>query len=88
MKRRLLPPSYKQELYLKIASLSEENLKMEEYIQEFEQPQMRVGLNEDNKLIIARFVKEFSPNVANKVELQPYLSFNDVNYQDQGATKG
>jgi len=32
MKRRYLPPSYKQELYLKITTLSQENLKVDEYI--------------------------------------------------------
>jgi len=69
MERRFLPPSYKKELYLKIASLSQENLKVEEYIQEFEQLQLRVGLNEDNKLTIGRFINGLSPNIANKAEL-------------------
>jgi len=39
---------------------------------------MRVGLNEDNELTIARFIKGLSPSIANKMELQSYLSFNDV----------
>jgi len=39
---------------------------------------MRVGLNEDNEPTIAKFIKDLSPNIANKVELQLYLSFNDV----------
>ena len=39
---------------------------------------MRVGLNEDNELTIARFIKGLSPSIAHKVELQPYLSFNDI----------
>ena len=77
MERRFLPPSYKQELYRKITSLSQEDLNVE-YIREFEQLQMRLGLNEDNELTIARFIKGLSPNIANKVELQPYQSFNDV----------
>jgi len=37
MERRFLPPSYKQELYLKITSISQKNLKVEEYIREVEQ---------------------------------------------------
>ena len=36
MDKRFLPPSYKQELYLKATSLSQENHKIEEYIGEFE----------------------------------------------------
>ena len=39
---------------------------------------MRVGLNKDNKLTIARFIKGFSPSIAHKMQLQSYLSFNDV----------
>jgi len=39
---------------------------------------MRVGLNEDNELIVARFIKELSPSIAHKVELQLYFSFNNV----------
>jgi len=72
MERRFLPPSYKQELYLKITSLSQENLKVEEYIQEFEQLQRRAWLNEDNELTIAIFIKGLSPSIVNKVELQHY----------------
>ena len=78
MEKRFLPPSYKQELYPKITSLSQENVRVREYIREFEQLYMRVGLNEDNELTIARFIKGLSPNITHKVELQPYLSFNDV----------
>jgi len=51
---------------------------VDEYIRELEQLQMRVGLNEDNELTIATFIKGLSPSIANKVELQSYLSFNDV----------
>jgi len=32
MKKRFLPSSYKQELYLKITSLSQDNLEVEKYI--------------------------------------------------------
>ena len=39
---------------------------------------MRVGLNKDNELTIGMFIKGLSPSVAHKVELQPYLSFNEV----------
>ena len=45
---------------------------------EFKQVQMRVGLNEDPQPKIIRFIKGLSPSIANKVDLQPYLYFNDV----------
>jgi len=34
--QEILPPSYKQELYLKITSFNQENPKPYEYIREFE----------------------------------------------------
>jgi len=39
---------------------------------------MRVGLHDEPKLKIARFIKGLSPSIANKVDLQSYLSFDDV----------
>ena len=38
---------------------------------------MRVARNKVNELTIARFIKGLYPN---KVELRPYLFFNDVNH--------
>ena len=43
-----------------------------------EQLLMRVGMNKDIKLNLTRFIKGLSSSIANKVELQPYLSFNDL----------
>ena len=39
---------------------------------------MIVGLDKELKLKIARLIKGLSPSIANKVDLQPYLSFDDV----------
>jgi len=61
-----------------ITSLNQENPKAEECIMVFEQLQMRVGLDEELELEIARFNKGLSPSIASKVELQPYLSLDDV----------
>jgi len=52
-----------------ITSLNQENLKVEEYIREFEQLQMRVGLDEESKLKIVMFIKGLSPSIASQVEL-------------------
>jgi len=41
--------------------------RVEEYISEFKQLQMRVLLNEGSKLTIARFIKGQSPKIANKM---------------------
>ena len=39
---------------------------------------MRVRLNEDEELTIARFIEGLSPSFTKKMELQPYLSIDDV----------
>ena len=53
---------------------------MEEYIRGFEQLQMRVDLDKKPELNISRFIKGLSPSIANKVDLQLYLSFDDVTH--------
>ena len=78
MDKRFLPSSHKQESNHKISSLRQENLKVEDYIKEFKQLQMRVGLDEEPKLKISRFIKGLLPNIANKVNLRSYLSFDYV----------
>jgi len=45
--------------------------KIEEYIREFEQLQMRVSLDEEPELKIVRFLKGLAPSIASKVKLQP-----------------
>ena len=54
---------------------------MEKYLREFKQLQMWVRLDEEPELKIARFIKGLLPNIANKVDLQPYLSFDNVCHQ-------
>ena len=57
---------HKQKLFLKITSLKQENFKVEEYIREFEQLQIHVGLDEESKPKIARFIKGLSPSIARR----------------------
>jgi len=69
MDKRFLQSLYKQELHLKITSLSQKNINVVEYIIEFEQLQMRFALKQEPTLKIARFIEELLPNIANKVYL-------------------
>jgi len=39
---------------------------------------MKVSLGEEPELKIAWFIKELSDSIVNKVDLKPYLSFDDV----------
>jgi len=47
-------------------------------MREFEQLQMRFGLDEESELEITGLIKGLSPNIANVVDLQPYISFHYV----------
>jgi len=51
---------------------------VEEYIREFEQLQIRSGIEEEPDQTMARFIWGLEPSVAEKVDLQPYWSFKDV----------
>ena len=78
MSNRLLPDNYKRELYLRVSSLSQGRLSVEEYIREFEQLQIRSEIEEEPKQTMARLLRGLESSIAEKVDLQPYWSFEDV----------
>jgi len=78
MDRRFLSPTYKQELYLKVTSLPWGSMKVEEYIREFEQLQISYALREDPEQTIARFLKDLNPVILERVEVQPFWTFDDA----------
>jgi len=76
MDKMFLPATYKQELYLRV--LQQGSIKVEQYARDFEQLQIRCGLGEEPKHIIAKFLKKLNPTVPDQVELQPFLTFEDA----------
>jgi len=78
MTKRFLPDNYKRDLYLKVSNLSQRRSNIEEYIREFEQLQIRSGLEEEPEQTMARFLKDLDPGIAEKVDLQPYWSLEDL----------
>jgi len=78
MTKRFLPDNYKRDLYLKVSSLNQGRLNVEEYIREFEQLQIRSGLEEEPEQTMARFLRGLDPAIAEKVDLQPFWSFEDL----------
>ena len=44
MSKRFLPDGYKRDLYLRVSSLNEGRRSVEEYIMQFEQLKIRIGL--------------------------------------------
>jgi len=61
MTKRFLPDNYKRDLYLKVSSLNQGRLNVEEYIREFEQLQIRSGLEEEPEQTMARFLRGLDP---------------------------
>ncbi|XP_074283060.1 uncharacterized protein LOC141607609 [Silene latifolia] len=76
--RRFLPRDYEQENYLKLQSLSQENLFLADYVKEFERMTIVCDLEEKEVLRVARFIKGLTPSIATRVEVQNYDGFDDV----------
>ena len=72
MHKRFLPNNYKHDLYLEVTSLSQECMSVEEYTRGFEKLQIKNGLEEEPKCIMARFLRGLDPNIVQKAELQLY----------------
>ena len=73
-----LPDNYKRDLYLKVSNLSQGRSTVEGNIREFEQLQIRSGLKEEQDQTMPRFIKGLDPGIAEKVDLQPYWSLEDL----------
>jgi len=78
MTKRFLPDNYKRGHYLKVSNLSQGRSTVEEYIREFEQLQIRSGIEEEQDQTMARFLKGLDPGIAEKIDLQPYWSLEDL----------
>ena len=57
MHKWFLPDSYKHDLYLRVSSLSQGHMTVEGYIREFEQLQIRSGLEEESEQTMVRFLR-------------------------------
>jgi len=75
MKKRFLPNNYKQDLFLKLNSIRQQEMSIEEYIKEFEQLKMRCEVLEVLKQTIAHFPGGMNREITNINEIQPYWSF-------------
>ncbi|XP_021730697.1 uncharacterized protein LOC110697622 [Chenopodium quinoa] len=70
--------NYIQDTYLKMKTFKQNLMAVENYIIEFEKLCMLCGLEEIVEHKIARFISGLNDNIAEKVELQQYWSFEDV----------
>ena len=76
--QRLLPNNYERDLYLRLSSLNQGRSSAEEYIREFEQLRIRSGIEEEPEQTMARFLRGLDPSIIEKVNIQPYWSFENV----------
>ncbi|PKU68398.1 RNA-directed DNA polymerase [Dendrobium catenatum] len=78
LQRKYLPDYYRQDLFLKLHRLQQQQRTVEEYVAEFEQLSLKCDLNEPHENTIARFIEGLQPSIANIVQLQPYWTLQDV----------
>jgi len=78
MHKTFLIDNYKPDVYLKVTSLAQGCMSVEEYTREFEQLKIRSGLEEELKHTMARFLRGLDLSVVEKVELQPYWTLKDM----------
>ncbi|XP_052172190.1 uncharacterized protein LOC127788118 [Diospyros lotus] len=78
MKKRFVPEYYKQELYIRLQSLRQGGMSVEDYVKEFEMLMMRCELQELQEQTIARFIGGLNREIANIVELQPFVFLEDI----------
>ena len=76
--RRYLPDNYQQDSFLKIHNFKQKELSMEEYIVEFDNLMLFRDLVEHKEQTIVRYLGSLRYEIANAVQLEPYLSFNDA----------
>ena len=78
MNRRFVPEYYKQELYLRMQGIRQGGMSVEDYVKEFETLAIRCELTEPQEQTIARFLGGLNREIADVVELQPFVFLEDV----------
>ena len=78
LKRKYLPFHYRQDIFLKIQNLKQQNLTVEEYSAEFENLMIKGDLQEAEEQSIARYLSGLRFKISKTVQLQPYNTLQDV----------
>jgi len=78
LKARLLLPTYVQDCYSQLHNLTQGSLNVEEYTCEFEKLVIKCDLQEPEKQTIVRYLEGLDPRYANVVDLQAYITFDEV----------
>ena len=73
MRKRFVPTHYYRELHKHLLRLTQGSKSVEDYHQEMELLMIRLGLEEDVEVTMAKFLAGMNTEVANKVELHHYM---------------
>ena len=78
LKRKYLPFHYRQDIFLTIQNLKQQNLSVEEYSVEFENLMIKGDLKEAKKQPIARYLADLKFKNFKTVQLKPYNTLQDA----------
>ncbi|XP_042441344.1 uncharacterized protein LOC122026680 [Zingiber officinale] len=78
MRRRFVPSHYYRDLHLKLQSLKQGSMTVEDYHKEMEIALIRANIEEDREATMARFICGLNREIANIVELHHYVELDDV----------
>ncbi|KAH1228740.1 Retrovirus-related Pol polyprotein from transposon gypsy [Glycine max] len=78
LRKRHIPSYYERELMDKLQRLRQGSMSVEEYRQQMELLLLRVGLREEERTSIARFLSRLNMEVRDKVELLPYRDLDEL----------
>src|SRR5262249_53365054 len=78
MRRRFVPNHYYRDLHQRLQGLVQGNKTVEEYYKEMEIAMIRASVQEDREATMARFLSGLNVDIANVVELHPYVEINDM----------
>ena len=78
MHQWFVPDYYRQELYLRLQSLRQGGMSVEDYVQKFEMLTIRCNLEEPQDRAIARFITSLKFEIASVVELQTFQTLEEA----------
>ena len=78
MRKRFIPSHYHRELYQWLQSLTQGSKSVEDYHKEMEIAMIKANVEEDREATMARFMNGLNREIANVVELQHYVEFEDM----------
>uniref|UniRef100_A0A803NCF0 Retrotransposon gag domain-containing protein n=1 Tax=Chenopodium quinoa TaxID=63459 RepID=A0A803NCF0_CHEQI len=78
MHKRFVPKSYKQKLFVKLNSLQQNSLSVEQYITEFEKLYLACGCREEEDQKCANFFLGLARHIRFACEMSSYETFDDL----------